>query len=118
MINTRAAVSSARMRLLGRRVRKPVASHVRVDLRRSDIGVAEQLLDRSQVRTTVEEMRRERVAKRMGMQRASVGERESVQDPTRVTRREALRPRAFTKSASVGFAARPGFTSSSRPKRT
>ena len=51
-----------------------------VDLRRSYIGVAQQLLDRSQIGTSFEEMSGERVPKCMWVQRAAVRERKSVQD--------------------------------------
>ena len=94
-------LSSARMRLF---VHGPqsVPSHVSVDLRRSHIGVTQQLLDRSQIGTSFEEMSSKCVPKCMRMQRAAVGERKSVQDPPRVTRREPS-PARFTKSASVGL---------------
>jgi hypothetical protein len=41
------------------------ARDVRIDLRRRDIGVAEHLLHRSDIRIVLNKMRRERVPKRM-----------------------------------------------------
>ena len=55
----------------GARVGCPVAraeapgAHVRVDLRRREAGVAEQLLDDAQVRAALEQVRGERVAERV-----------------------------------------------------
>ena len=60
-----------------------VAGHVSVDLRGPDIGVAEQLLDCSQVGTAFEQMRGERMSERVRMQGAAVGEREPVEDAAR-----------------------------------
>ena len=47
------------------RVLQALRRQVRVDLRRADVGVAEHLLDRSQVAATGEQVGRERVAERV-----------------------------------------------------
>jgi hypothetical protein len=65
---------------------EPVSGQMSVDLRRSQIGVAEQLLHGAEVRSALEEMGGVRVAERVRVQRPAVGERVSVQDPPRVTR--------------------------------
>ena len=67
-----------------------VASYVSVDLRGPYIGVPEQLLDRSQIGTAFEEMSGKRMSERMRMQGATVGQREPIQDATRITRSEAM----------------------------
>ena len=45
-----------------------LARDVRVDRRRRDVGVAEQQLDRAQVRTVVQQLRRERMSQRVRRQ--------------------------------------------------
>ena len=50
-----------------------VTSHVSVDLRRSYIGVTEQLLDRSEIGTSFEEMSGKCMPKCVRMQSAPVG---------------------------------------------
>src|SRR6187551_1753487 len=44
---------------------KILAIHVRVDLRGRDVSMPKHFLDRTQIRTTLEQMRREGVAKRV-----------------------------------------------------
>ena len=47
---------------------EPGCVHVRIDLRRADVGVAEQFLHDAQVRATRQQMRREAVSKRVRRQ--------------------------------------------------
>ncbi len=61
-----AAANSVRVRLEVRVPAAPVGD-VRVELRRGEIGVPEHLLHRPQVRSPLEQVRRERVAEEMGM---------------------------------------------------
>ena len=46
---------------------QPLSTHVSVYLRRGQVGVAEQLLNRPQIGAPVEQVRRERVSERVGM---------------------------------------------------
>ena len=61
---------------MGRLVDSPqtLAGHVGVDLRRRQVGVAEQLLHRSEVGSAFEQMGGVRVTERVGMERATVCE--------------------------------------------
>src|SRR5439155_24640739 len=49
-----------------------LAGHVRVDLGASDVGVSEELLHAAQVRTALEQVRRERVTEQVRPDRTSV----------------------------------------------
>jgi hypothetical protein len=49
------------------RLSAPAIGHVRVQLRRGEVGVAEHLLDAPEIRSPLEQMRRERVAEEMWM---------------------------------------------------
>ncbi len=57
----------------------PLTGHVSVDLCRSHIGVSEQLLNSSEICSSFEEMGGVRVAQRVGVQRAAVGQRMTVE---------------------------------------
>jgi hypothetical protein len=63
-----------------------------VDLRGTYVGVAEQLLDRSQIGAALEEVRRVRVPKRVRMERSAIGERIAGEDSPRVPGRQATAP--------------------------
>ena len=54
---------------------QPRLEHVRVDLRRRQIGVAEHHLDRAQIGAAFEQMRRERMAQDVRAERAAAGRR-------------------------------------------
>ena len=75
-----------------------------VDLRRTHIGVSEQLLNRSEICSAFEEMGRVRMPQRVGMQGPPVGS--GWRARTRRTSRGVMRrPRAFTNSAVVSVGA-------------
>ena len=57
---------------------EPVFAHMRVALSRGEIGVAEEFLDHTKVRPTIEEMGGERVPEGMGMGRTRGA---SIHDP-------------------------------------
>src|SRR5262249_10329171 len=65
-----------------------LARHVSVDLGCAHIRVSQELLNRSQIGTSFEEMSRKRVSERVGMQCAAVGHGKTRQYPARVTRSE------------------------------
>lgn len=65
-----------------------ISSDVSVDLRRSQIGVPEEFLNDSQIRTTFEQVGRERMAQCVGVQTATVWHRMSGQNPPRIPRAE------------------------------
>ena len=79
-----------------------ITSHVSVDLRRSHIGVSEQLLNRSEIGSAFEQMRRVGVPQRVRMQGPAVGERMAVEDPAGVTGRQPAAPRRSRRAPSVG----------------
>ena len=61
-----------------------------VDLRRTYIGVPEQLLNSSEICSALEQMRRVRMPQRVRMEGAAVGERMAVQHPPDVSRRHPV----------------------------
>src|SRR5262245_46060248 len=80
-------LSCPRMRLFVN-ASQSLARHVSVDLGCAYIRVTEELLNRSQIGTSLEEMSRKRVSERVGMQRTTVGHGKARQDPVRITRSE------------------------------
>ena len=59
---------------------EPVAGHVGVDLGGRQIGVAEELLDCPEVGSAFEQVRSVRVAQRVGVEGAAVGQRMALED--------------------------------------
>ena len=85
---------------------QPLTGDVSVDLCGSHIGVSEQLLNRSQICSSFEEVRGVCVPQRVGVQRAAVGQRMAIEHPPHemgADTESVLRELGYAASDIAGF---------------